>query len=372
MRRRTRVTALLLPCLLLAGCFEEPVHEDLELRFGERGKVQVELAVTFPFDDEKSDNPVLRSRVREQRRRVLLGEDDWAVRFDRLRPLELRSVFDQSSGTLAEARRIAEVDLDDDPDALARFFSDTLVNAFYAEEEGWAELQVFPLAPGRAGYRQRQRYDRAVEPWSESVAAYLRAAEDLYSHLEEQPETAERARLVFGVLLAEYLREEQRGDRNLLTPEEADLVEAVEGAMEASFGILVVEEREAYSINELSRLVHDPFPARLRVRPAGEVLEVEGFVEEDGGALAVPRISLWDALESLAGTWIEPDPLLLYVRASGGVTGEGGGALDLDEVLAGGLRATAPTPNATDLRRLLAERLEPAPVYRALFRTGEG
>lgn len=370
MRRPTALVLALL-CPLLAGCFEEPVHEELTLRFDEGGPAQVDLAVTFPFDDEESDNPHLRSRVREQRRRVLLAEDDWAPRFQRLRPLSLRSIFEQSSGVLTDARRVAEVDLENDPDALGRFFSDTLVNAFYVEEEGWAELQIYPLTPGRASYRQRQRYERTVAPWTGHVAAYLRAVADLYAHLEGEPETAGRSRLVFGVLLGDVVQEEEEGDRELLTRGEAERVEAVEEAMQEAWTVLLVEEQEAHSINELSRLVHDPFPARLVVEPGGEVLEVEGFATGGDGVLEVPGISLWEALESLEEVWIEPDPLLLYVRASGGVAGEGAGAVDLDRVLAGGLRAAHPLPDAADLRRLLSERLEPAPVYRALWRTAE-
>lgn len=366
-RRPPRTAPLLAALLLLAGCFEEPVQQNLELRFAPDGTAEVELATTFLYDDEKDDNPVLRARIEEERRRILLGEDEWTPRFERLRPASQRSVFERESGILTEARQIARVDLTDDPEALTRFLSDTLINAFYAAEEGWAELSIHPLAPGRATRRERQRYERAVGPWTGSIARYLAASTTLYAYLDEHPD---RAPVAFSVLLEDVLPEEDGGRRPLLLAEEEELVEAVEDAMEEAWSILLVESREAYSLNEVSRLVHEPFPAGIRVDPAGTPVEVEGFVEGGDGLLEVPGISLWEALESLEGVWLEPDPLLLYVRASGGLTGAPGVGLTLEEVLARERRAAEPPPSAEEVRVGIESALEPAPVYRVVWKKG--
>ena len=151
-----------------------------------------------------------------------------------------------------------------------------------------------------------------------------------------------------------------------MTRDEEILVGAVEEAMEEGWQILLVGSQEAYSLNELSRLVYDPFPARLRVFPAGPVRELEGFVEEEEGRLKVPDVSLWNALKDLEGRWLSPDPLLFYVRQSGGVTGESQGKLlELEEILALE-RVHAQPPRASEVRAALEERLVPARVYRVL------
>jgi hypothetical protein len=213
------------------------------------------------------------------------------------------------------------VSLVDDPEALGRFFSDTLVGAFYSADaagDGTAELSLFPLAPGRASRRERQRLERAIDPWTEVLARYFRAAGRLYDYLEEHPD---RAEIAFSVLLEEVLPEEDGGRRELLHRHEEPLVEAVEQAMSDAWEVLLVSSQEAYSINEVSRLVYDPFPARLRVEVPGEVVAIEGFAATPESGLVVPSVSLWQALTDLQGVWLEPDPLLLYVDRRGGTTG---------------------------------------------------
>ncbi|MFP3938974.1 MAG: hypothetical protein ACLF0P_01585, partial [Thermoanaerobaculia bacterium] len=258
-----------------------------------------------------------------------------------------------------------------DPRALQRFFSDTLVNAFYrveagaAEGQGRAELSLYPLSPGRATRRERQRLERAIDPWTETLARYFRAAGDLYAYLEEQPD---RAEVCFSVLLEEVLPEEDGGRRPLLLPEEEALVEPVEEAMAAAWEVLLATSQEAYSLNEVSRLVYDPFPARVRVVPGGPVVEVEGFAEDDEGGLRVPGVSLWDALRALEGRWLSPDPLLLYVEQSGGLTGEPRGELvGLEEVVARERTHAQPTPKPVAIRTALEQELAPEPVYRVAW-----
>ena len=359
--------------LALAGCFEEPVREELELRLAGDGKAEVALTTSILVPEEEIDNLSLRRRLDEERRRLLLGEDDWARRFERLEALSQETTFERDHGVLASARQSALVDLDDDPEALGRFFSDTLVNAFYAAhpagpgDAGTAELSLYPLSPGRAGRRERQRLERAIDPWTEALAGYLGAAGRLYGYLDEHPD---RAEVAFSVLLEEVLPEEDGGRRELLYPDEEPLVEAVEEAMSDAWEVLLVSSQEAYSINEVSRLVHDPFPARVRVDVAGAVVEVEGFEDDPEGGLRVPSVSLWDALAALEGRWLEPDVLLLYVDRSGGPTGEPGPSFELADIVARD-RFHAPPPSAEEVRAEIESRLAPAPVYRVVYRVDE-
>jgi len=360
--------ALGLVALLFAGCFEEPVREELELRLAGDGRAEVVLTTAILVDDEEVESLALRRRVDEERRRLLLGEDDWTRRFERLDALSQETTFERDHGLLASARQSAVVDLAEDPEALGRFFSDTLVNAFYVAEEGWAELSLYPLSPGRASRRERQRLERAVGPWTETVAVYLRAAGRLYAYLDEHPD---RAEVAFSVLLEDVLPEEDGGRRDLLLPDEEPLVEAVEEAMADAWEVLLVSSQEAYSINEVSRLVYDPFPAGVRVEVVGAMVEVEGFEEDPEGGLRVPSVSLWDALVGLEGRWLEPDPLLLYVGRSGGPSGAPGPSFELADVVARE-RFHAPPPSAEEVRAAIEGRLAPAPVYRVLYRVEEG
>lgn len=351
--------------LLLAACFEEPVREELELRLLEDGKAVVALTTTIPVDEEEVESPALLQRVQGERRRLLLGEDDWVARFERLDALSHEQTFERDHGVLVSVRQAAEVNLADDPEALTRFFSNTLVSAFYVAEEGWAELSLYPLAPGRATRSQRQRLDRAMDGWTEALAGYFRSAGRLYEYLEEHPD---RAEVAFSVLLEEVLPEEDGGRRDLLSAEEEPLVEAVEDAMGAAWEVLLVPSDEAYSVNEISRLAFDPFPARVRVETPGAPEEVEGFADDPEGGLRVPTVSLWDALVDLRGRWLEPDPLLLYVARSGGVTGTPGPSFDLAEIVARERHHAAPAPTTKEIREAVDSRLEPEPVYRVLYR----
>lgn len=370
---RRRLPPCFLPgallALLLAGCFEEPVREELELRFdanesGERAVV--ELAVTVVVPDEEIDSYPLRNRIEGLRHRLLLGEDDWGPRFERLDSPAHETVFEREHGVLSGIRQTAEIDVESDPEALRRFFSDTLVSADYRTGDGLAELSLQPLAAGRATRRQRQRLDRAMGSWTEALARHFEATGELYGYLDEHPDRAETC---LSVLLEDVLPEEDGGRRPLLLPDEEVLVEAVEETMVDAWDVLVIERQEAYSLNEISRLAFDPFPARLRVIPGGPVVEMAGFSEDGDGGLRVPSISLWSALSRLEGEWLTPDPLLLYVHQSGGPYGAPGGPLfALADVLAME-RFHAPPPRAEEIRLALESLLTPEPLYRVVWRT---
>ena len=139
---------------------------------------------------------------------------------------------------------------------------------------------------------------------------------------------------------------------------------ATSDAMERLLAILLVDENAAFTLNELSRRVYDPFPGEVTVSAAGPVTDVEGFVQRGDGRWAVPRRDLWTAFTALEGRWISPDPARAYVAASLSAD------LDLDALLAEDLTA-APAPTPAALRDALEAGLVPEPVYRLAWRDQE-
>jgi hypothetical protein len=171
-----------------------------------------------------------------------------------------------------------------------------------------------------------------------------------------------------GALLADLLSESERATLGELEAEEQELVERLEETMEGVFAVLLVAPGDAESLDELSHLVYDPFPARLTVRLPAPAAEVEGFVPAGDGALTVPGLGLWPALAALEGRWLTPDPLLLYVA----LRGKGDeAALDLDALLARERRA-GPAPDAGEVQSAIEEGLLPASLYRAVWPVSPG
>lgn len=354
--------ALVVPLLLGAdGCFEDPVREDLHVELTARGGARLHLTTsiaTLDPTDPTSANRLLADRLASERLRLLAGEDEWSRRFGRLEAASDRLVLHRQTGTLVEVERLADVDAAGD---LERFFEDTLVQATYTEDDRWAELALYPLAAGRTSRRERRLLERAMDDWTGALETYFRATGTLYAHLEANPG---RARACFSVLLEDVLPDGQAGDREtVLTDRERALVEAVEEAMVRAWDVLLVPADEAYSINELSRRAFDPFPARLTVSIPGTPIETEGFVLADDGTLAVPGVTLWDALRSLTGVWLAPDPLQILVGESLSPTG----SVNLDTVASAERRVALPPPLADEIRAGIEERLAPAPVYRVIW-----
>ncbi|HEX6203224.1 MAG TPA: hypothetical protein VF100_09495, partial [Thermoanaerobaculia bacterium] len=133
--------------------------------------------------------------------------------------------------------------------------------------------------------------------------------------------------------------------------------------MEAVTAVLAVPKDDAFTLDELARLVYDPFPARLRVTVPGAVGRLEGFVRDGDGGFVVPGLGLWDAYAALEGRWLAPDPALLWAEISrsqdgGGPPGDGD-AEDEEERP----RRLAPPPSELEVRRSIEAGLRPAPVY---------
>jgi len=220
---------------------------------------------------------------------------------------------------------------------------------------------VVPGPSGRATQKQRREMDRTLDEWTADVADYLAAGEALYAYLDDKPE---RDRPCLGALFEDLLPEGERAALGELTAEEKELLESLGQAMEKVWNVLLIPRGGEYSPDEVSHLVYDPFPARLTVSLPGRPLEVEGFEVGERGVLEVAGFGLWDALKSLEGRWLSPDPILIYV-SRGGESGEQ--PLDLDTFL-GEPRRAAPAPSADEVRGAIEKLLTPAPLYRAAWK----
>lgn len=340
--------------LSLSSCFDPPVREELLLRFLPNGAVVA--TSTVHIADPPESNPALERRLAETRRAILDGTDAWSSRFASAEPAAERFSWEKRLGALRSATRSAAFA---EPKGLEAFFRDTSVSVTYTidPERGVAELAIVPGVSTRATRRQWEETERMVEDWSATIARYLEAGESLYDYLGTHPD---RARACLGALFAERLSEEEAKALEKLAPKEEELVERLSDAMGEVLQVLTVPSGGAYSPDEVSHLVYDPFPARLTVKLPGKPLETEGFLPDKDGAFTVPSPGLWEALRSLEGRWISPDPVLSFVESEFDL----GAFLDQP-------RQAAPKhhlPSAEEIRSAVEARLRPAPLYRASWR----
>ncbi len=310
----------------------------------------IELTVEISPGDQSNDR--LAERVDRMRRALAGGGDDWSRRFEHVEASVELGFWEKQEGLLTHFERAARLER---PEDLTRFFSDTGLHVSYAVAAGVAELAIYPSSPARATRRQRRRVERALESWVAAVDAYLRSAAELYGYLEARPD---RAAPVFGDLFGDLVEAAAAEELEPLDEHERRRVGDVEEAMEKVWDVLQVESGEEYSLNELSKLVYDPFPSRLTVRPAATAREVEGFTGAD--PLAAGGTGLWEALEALEGRWLTPDPLLLIVRHSRSQE-----AIDVFEVARRARRAEPVA--AGEVRGAVEDALAPAPLYRAVW-----
>jgi hypothetical protein len=356
--RRRFALLLTLFSLLIASCFESPVREDLLLRFLSNGAVVATSTVRIA--EAGNGNPVLARRLAEARRAILDGSDSWGPRFAAADPAAERFSWEKRLGELRSATRSAVIA---EPAGLEAFFRDTSLSVTYTldAERGTAELTIVPGVPARATRRQREEMEKTLATWSEQVAAYLETGSDLYRYLEDHPE---RARPCLGFLFTERLAKKDLETLGALMAEEKEKVDRLDDAMEKVVEVLAVPEGADHSPDEISHLIYDPFPARLTVKLPGAPLAVEGFRPGEGGVLTVSSLGLWDALASLEGRWLSPDPILFYIESARREEE----TIDLAAFLDKPRQTASAPPSAREVRAALEQRLKPATLYRVSFK----
>lgn len=332
--------------LALPGCFETPVRERVEISFRDTPGVSVRL------DVEISDGVAgvaVHERLATVRREHEDRRDPWTRRFDRLDPLRDSYSLERMQGEIIRVTRSARVDAE----RLSDLFYDTAIRVSYLEHDGVAELALYAGASQRATREQQSEYRVAADRFSQDLERYFAAMDELYAYLESHPE---RSLVIFAALVSEDGADVEDPDA-----EETELLDRVAESSDGVMEILSTSASRAYSFEEISSLVNDPFPAAVTILPGGEILEMEGFERDEAtGGLRVPRVSLWSAFESLRGRWLSPDPLVLLVEAAR----TEGAETPSPETLAAERRLSA-RPDWQKIRDELAARLDPPDTFRA-------
>ena len=289
------------------GCFEDPVIERLQLRLSNE-RIEIRQITTLDRVNYSSSSAV-GERIDQISRELSEGRSLWHERFKSVAAVEDQERLTRRKGQLEIHELWAHLD-PSDPDQAARFeklFAKSPIQASLTRGPGHREITLVVHPEDRATPGQREALRRARREFTSAVEKYLRSAHAVWSYAAGNPE---RANAMFAAIFADlgdFDTEELEGDR------EKALTEALEESMEAVLVIFEEPQKGAYSIQELSRLVYDPFPARLSLQIASPVLEAEGFVAR-GNTLDAPPRSLFDALHSLRDVWLTPDPLFAQVE----------------------------------------------------------
>jgi hypothetical protein len=243
------------------------------------------------------NNPRLADRLEASRTNLKQQLDPWSQRFDRLTPLAEHRSLELSEGEVRRAIRSALFPSFDEAVQLVE--ADGLTGNLI-ENGRTMELSLFPSGGSRATSSQRQRMDQRLHQWSIELADYFSSVIALYTHLDHHLDRA------VPCLAHVFEKHEGLGETGPLSQLEERLVVRTKESMEAVADALMVPEAEAFSLNELSRLVYDPFPARLTITVGADVFDVVGFLTR-GGFFERPAVDVWHSLKALEGRWIVPD-----------------------------------------------------------------
>jgi hypothetical protein len=297
---RRRIAAVLM--LILAGCAQFPVTDEVKLEFSDDG--QTALVTVDTRFQLKSANEETTRRIDAARAAALQGTDPWSLRFSRLTPRSETFTSQKTRGALERVSRSVQIDTND----LQHVFGDTNVTVSVVGGDGWRELRFYPGASNRATREQQRHFASELSSWSGIVAQYFAAVHRMYTYMDERPG---RAQYLFAVVMSEN-RED--GSPPMVTEEEQPYVDDVVHAIEAIGDRMNEQESRAESFAEEADLVYNPFPARVTVVVPGEVLAVEGFPAAQDHSLVIEPVSLFQAIASLEGKWISPDPLAAMMR----------------------------------------------------------
>ncbi len=352
---RSRRPLLALPLLaFVSACFDSPVRESWTLRFLPGGWVVA--GRTIVLSSAEDSNPAVARRLAAVRRELIEGTDAWSDRLSAISPIAEKIEQERVLGAIGNATHRA---LLGETDQVRQLFAATPVNVSYTLTSGVAELSFAPGPADRATRADRQKVQRALASWSSEVAAYLAAGSALWSYLDQHPE---RDAACFGRLFRQIRPDGAPEPPPLQEGKGTELVEALFAAMKKVWQPLEVAEGEGFTLDELSHLVFDPFPAPIEVRLPGPALEVEGFERQEGHLLARGP-GFWNALERLGGRWLAPDPVLAFVRESR----KPKPAFDLESFTNEPRRARTP-PSGRQVQTALQTELVGAPLFRATWK----
>jgi hypothetical protein len=321
------------------------VHHDLTLTFDDSGEhVTVAAATVIPTSKDSRDH------AREDRLRddILAGRDEWSLRFANANPESYRVMLDRARGELIRAERIARIDTAD----LQKVFFDVAVSAVVTRGDGWAELAIYPGTSTRATRPQRDDAEKKLRAYSERAVRYFAAVRSLYDYMNEHPPRAAE-------LFAALFRDDDDPQPSLISDQEHDLIALLKKAVTG-----LTEDENTELLEAEADLVYNPLPARIVVRVPGAPLVVEGFARGKEGELVAEPPSLLEAVASLEGRWVTPDPLAFSTRPGGGGDPQNEAAL-----IAAMPRRTTAVIGAIEVGDALIQKLRPAPRYRVRWLT---
>lgn len=295
--RRVRAFVIILLCLPLIACFEEPVREHLHLTILSNGVVVATVVQQVAPSDRAQSNPHLADRLETSRANLEQKLDPWSQRFSRLSPVAEHQSLEISEG---EARRAIHSAVFESFHEAVRLVEGDGLTGTLIDTGREMELSLFSTGGSRATYSQRQTMDRGLRQWSAYLAEYFGSVIELYDHLDLNPDRA------VPCLAHVFDTHEGLGETGPLTQIEEELVPRAKEAMERVAEALLVPDDEAFSLSELSRLVYDPFPARLTISVDAEVVDSTGFAT-GAGYFERPAVDVWNALRALEGRWVMPD-----------------------------------------------------------------
>jgi hypothetical protein len=325
MSRRFALAAAL---LFAVACERRPVTDELTLNFSKDDQTVIVTAVSLLDTDAARDA-------------ALAGTDAWAARFARLNAENERITFEKKHGTIEQVTRSMRIPRAD----LQRVFSDANITVDLTGGEGWSELRFYPGSGSRASRAQQAHFDDALEAWSEDAARYFAAVHRLYGYMDANPD---RVRDLWAAVLYEE-------NRPVLFEEEEPYVDEVVRTMDEMGTRMDEERRHAMRYATEADLIFNPFPARIVVQVEGDVLGKEGFGEK----LAIEPADLLEAVSSLEGRWISPDPFVALAREETAPTSE---AFSIRR------RTSAAVVRPSEIRDALRERLARRATYAVRWR----
>jgi len=323
--------------LVLSACGIKPAVENrLSLVFYEDpSRVHVNTSIHI----DEPDNKVIAQRVDSLREAIAGNRDEWAMRFAGLNIDDERIVLDRRYGRVIGVERQTTIDRNE----LPKFFNDMSVTVSLLPNNGYTELTIIPGASSRATRQQRERVLATLHEWSREAAAYVDALSHLYEYLDANPERAQPA---FTILLADR-------DQKSVNDEEQALIEKVWTTADRLSERMRPKETDAYMVDEEFDLVFNPFPGEIVVVTPKIASGVENFDKRDATTFVIPRRGLLDAVSSLEGKWVSPDPFAMSAHGD-----------PKPEQLAKMPRRWSAVVTASEIEAAVSERLKPASVYR--------
>ena len=334
MKRFAIVAAM---ALLLAACGVKPAVENrLSLVFyDDPSRVHVNTSIHI----EDPGNKVIATRVNDLRESIAGNRDEWAMRFAGLNIDSERIIVDREYGHITGVERQTTIDRNE----LPKFFNDMSATVSLLPNNGYAELTIIPGTSSRATRQQRERVLATLHQWSTEAAAYVDALSHLYEYLDTNPQ---QAQATFTVLLGDR-------DQKMVNDEEQALIEKVWNTADRLSDRLRPNETDAYMVDEEFDLVFNPFPGEIDVVTPKTGSGIEGFDKRDATTFVIPRRGLLDAISSLEGKWVSPDPLAMSIRGE-----------PKPDQLAKMPRHWSAVVTASEIEAAVSERLKPASVYR--------